>query len=402
MQIQNLKFWSKKINSNQLFFLSFVVYFLPTALLETTFSEVIGDHLLRMISYLCLPLILFKIFVVDHWSKRELLLISGALLLGIINWRVAHNVELLMVVPFIVGAKNVKFKDIIQWYIYLICLLMILAIIYSLIGIIPNLIFHPAFRPPRYSLGMIYPSVISAHFLFLVLAYCYLRFNKLNIYDYVAIIIGSLICMKLTDTRLDFLAAIITIPVMIIAQRAFNDHYHSRVLASFWWMATPVLCTIMIFCSYFYTSKNKVLHMIDAMLSGRLALGHDAFARYNINIFGRTIVEHSFVGTRGLQLSNHFGDANAHYFYIDSSFLRMIILWGIISFVAVIFCITFIALRSTIDRTFVLSAITLIASLNFMLEPHIIQIVYNPFILSLLAQRDFINLPEGGQNAEKV
>lgn len=402
MQVQKRFFLSRQISETQIFFLAFVIYFIPTNLLETTFSGIISDHYLRIFSYMSIPLLLFKIFVLDNWQKRKLILITGALFLGCINWRVAHNVELLMWIPFVIGAKNVKFKDIIKWYVYLISILLLLLIIYSLLGIIPNLVFHPSFRPPRYSLGTIYPSVISAHFLFLVLAYCYLRFNKLNIFDYVLIIIGSIICMKLTNTRLDFVATIITIPVMIVAQRAYNNYYYSRLITSFLWMATPILCFLMNFLCLFYNPKNKLLHALDALFSGRLALCHDAFNKYSINFWGRTIVEHSFVGIKGLQLSNHFGDANVHYFYIDSSFVRMVILWGLFAFVSIIVCTTFIALRATIDQTFVLSAIIFVASLNFMFEPHIIQIVYNPFILSLLATRDYINFQEDKQMQKRT
>ena len=52
--------------------------------------------------------------------------------------------------------------------------LMLMVMAFSLIRIVPNLVYHSKLRPTRYSLGMVYPSVIAAHYLFLALAYCYL------------------------------------------------------------------------------------------------------------------------------------------------------------------------------------------------------------------------------------
>ena len=63
-------------------------------------------------------------------------------------------------------------------------------------------------------------------------------------------------------------------------------------------------------------------------------------------------------------------------------------------FVLIVVCMTYIAIRSALRRTFVLTAIILIASLNFMFEPDIIKIIYDPFLLALLAIPNFYNIQE--------
>ena len=79
----------------------------------------------------------------------------------------------------------------------------------------------------------------------------------------------------------------------------------------------------------------------------------------------------------------------------------MLILWGFLAFIIVISCLTFIAIRSTIRRTYILSAIILVSSLSFMCEPHIIQIIYNPFLLALLSNGYFSSLDvKENKNAE--
>ena len=55
---------------------------------------------------------------------------------------------------------------------------------------------------------------------------------------------------------------------------------------------------------------------------------------------------------------------------------------------------TYIAMRSIFHRTFILAAIILVASLNFMFEPDIIKIIYDPFLLALVATPYFYNTQE--------
>ena len=393
-----LKAWDYPINGRQIYFSAFLIYFVPTLLSETT---ILSDYrYLRLFSYLSLPLLLIKIFLLDHWKKKDLVVISLLLILGVIVWRTVQYADLLVIAPLIIGAKGINFRDIVWWYFYLTTIIVMLVMIFSLVGIIPNLIYHSSLRPTRYSLGMLYPSIIAAHYLFLALAYCYLKFGKLNVVDYLLIFLGDCICMLLTNTKLDFAATLVIIPVMIIAQRAFYGKKFSRIIVSFWWMAVPLSATIMIFLSYFYSSSNHILRKIDSLFSGRLALGYRAFSKYDINLFGRTIVEHSFAGVKGLKLANGNGGLPSNYFYIDSSYIRMLLLWGFLVFLIVIICLTFIAIRSTVRKTFILSAVILVSSLSFMFEPRIIQVIYNPFLLALLSDSYFISIDKEKRNAK--
>lgn len=183
-----MKLWNYPINSSQIYFVAFLFYFLLTVLGETTFSTTVNGHLLVRLACISLPLLLFKIFILDKWHKKGFFFIILLLILGVIVWRITHYIDWLFIVLFVIGAKNVNFHDIVRWYFYLMTLFMLTIMAFSLIKIIPNLVYHSELRPTRYSLGMLYPSVIAAHYLFLVLAYCYLKFGRLNVLDYLLII----------------------------------------------------------------------------------------------------------------------------------------------------------------------------------------------------------------------
>ena len=123
---------------------------------------------------------------------------------------------------------------------------------------------------------------------------------------------------------------------------------------------------------------------------------------YDPNIFGRYIQEKAFVGAKGQAFANQnqFG-LSADYFYIDSSFVRMLLLCGIVIFLLFIVAMTFIALVNTIQRKYILSAIVMLVAINSMVEPHSLQLIYNVFILALIPQIEWVKHKLSGDNYVK-
>ena len=65
-----------KINGSQIFFIAFVIFFVSSFIQDTTLAEALNGRFLRLCSYISLPLLLFKIYFMDRWSKKELFIIS--------------------------------------------------------------------------------------------------------------------------------------------------------------------------------------------------------------------------------------------------------------------------------------------------------------------------------------
>lgn len=381
------RLFNTPITGKQIYFLAFIIYFVPAFLIDTTFTEYLSWSKLRLLSYIAIPLILFKIYVLDKWNWQQLIIITTLIGLSIISWRSARYPEIMMMMIFVLGARNVPFKNIIEWYFYLSVSFLIALAIISLLNIIPNLVYHSMLRPTRYSLGMAYTTFVASHVVYITLAYCYLRFGRMNLLDYIGIFIIGLIVMKLTDTRLDFYEMILIIPIMFIAQRAQHGKLYSRIFVSFWWMSTPILALITITSAYFYNPHNHIFFKLNSALSGRLNLSNVGFERYPITLFGRKIVEHSFGGAKGAKFANHnLYELSTNYFYIDSSFVRMLLAWGLLIFILVVGAIIFITVKDTKLRRYALPAIFLLIAINSVLEPHILQMIYNPFLLAVLAK----------------
>lgn len=382
--INSLKWmWKAPISGLQLYMVAFIVYFVPTIILETMYIGVLDEHLVRLVSYLAIPILLLKFYLVDNWSlKVKLLSVPLLLIIGII-WRSTQNADILMTGMFLLSIKNVDFKMIVRMYFYLIVTTISIVMMTALLKIIPNLVFRdPTMtRVDRYSVGMNYPTLIASHAMFGSLSYFYLRFGKIRWFDYGGVGILALVIMKFTDTRLDFYATLLMIPLVLMAQFAYRNDGIIRKIISFEWMATPILTALILIMTYFYQPNNHILEKLNQLISGRLRLGKLAFQKLNPNLFGQYITEHSYGGLKGLKLAN--GQQNVNYFYVDSSYVRMFLMWGLIIFIAYIVIMTGIALIDTVNHQYILSTIVLVIAINSVIEPHAIQLIYNIFILAI-------------------
>lgn len=396
------KFWNTPITGSQLYLLAFSIYFIPAFLIDSMYTSYLSWSKLRLLTYLALPILIFKLYVMDNWRWPTKLLMTCLIAFSVLAWRSARYPELMVTMTFVLAAQGVDFKKIARWYLYLSVTFLVLIAVTSLVKIVPNLVYTSALRPDRYGLGMAYTTFVASHALFSVLAYCYVRFGKLGWLDYLGIAVIAAIIMKYTDTRLDFYTMLLLIPVMWITQRAAAGKRISQSVSSFWWMATPVLAVFTLTGAYFFNDHNHIYRKFNEMLSGRLSLSRRAFDRYDPNILGRYIQEKSFGGTKGQTFANQnqFG-LSPDYFYIDSSFVRMLLLWGIVICLLFIVAMTFIALVSTIKHQYALSAVVMLLAINCMVEPHAVQLIYNVFILALIPQFEWAKHKLSGESNDK-
>lgn len=402
MKTKLKKIWNTPITGAQLYLLAFAIYFIPAFLIDSLYTNYISWSKLRLLTYLAIPILIFKIYVMDRWRWPTKLFITGLILFSVIAWRASRYPELMVTMVFVLAASGIDFKQVARWYLYLSVTFLVIIAVTSLVHIVPNLVYTSALRPDRYGLGMAYTTYVASHALFSALAYCYVRFGKLGWLDYLGIAIVAFVTMKYTNTRLDFYAMLLMIPVMWITQRAANGKRYAQIISSFWWIATPVLAVITLTGAYFFDDHNQIYRKFNELSSGRLGLSKKAFSMYDPNIFGRYIQEKAFGGAKGQAFANQnqFG-LSADYFYIDSSFVRMLLLWGIVIFLLFIVAMTFIALVNTIQREYILSAIVMLVAINSMVEPHSLQLIYNVFILALIPQIEWVKHKLSGDNYVK-
>lgn len=372
-----------RIDGQIIYEVAFAFEFVVAFLITSTYTDYFSNHLLHTLMFVGLTLVLLKIFLFDDLDLKWLAIDAIVLILLLITWRTSKEFSLFSMGIFVLGARNVDFKRIIKIYFYVGMLLLAFVVISAMGGLIRNLVYRRDMTNiVRQSFGIAYPTDFAAHVLYLILAYAYLKFGKIKWYDYAVFLAAAVFLVKFSDARLSAYAIILSIPVLWIGQRAQTDHLLSRFIASFYWTVPILSAYLVIIASYFFTPSNKILTKVNNASSGRLFLGHKAISEYGFSMFGKQIIEHGWGGANGLKMSQN---APANYFFVDSSFLRMTILYGIIMAIIILLAMTKISWKSFQKGSFALASIIVIVSVSAMVEQRLLDLAYDPFLIALLA-----------------
>ena len=372
-----------RIDGQIIYEIAFAFEFVVAFLITSTYTDYFSNHLLHTLMFAGLALVLLKIFLFDDLDLKWLAIDAIVLILLLTTWRTSKEFSLFSMGIFVLGARNVDFKRIIKIYFYVGMLLLAFVVISAMGGLIRNLVYRRDMTNiVRQSFGIAYPTDFAAHVLYLILAYAYLKFGKIKWYDYAVFLAAAVFLVKFSDARLSAYAIILSIPVLWIGQRAQTDHLLSRFIASFYWTVPILSAYLVIIASYFFTPSNKILTKVNNASSGRLFLGHKAISEYGFSMFGKQIIEHSWGGANGLKMSQN---APANYFFVDSSFLRMTILYGIIMAIIILLAMTKISWESFQKGSFALASIIVIVSVSAMVEQRLLDLAYDPFLIALLA-----------------
>ena len=77
----------KPVTGQQLYLGTFVFYLFFSFLRNTTFNPYIGSKPFNLASYICVLLLVLKIYVYDKYKLKEYLLITFFLVIAVCSWR---------------------------------------------------------------------------------------------------------------------------------------------------------------------------------------------------------------------------------------------------------------------------------------------------------------------------
>lgn len=132
-------------------------------------------------------------------------------------------------------------------------------------------------------------------------------------------LIGGRLIFALCAERLRFYNLVITI-IMILLFDIFKNKLKEakRIIAL---AIYPVLCVLTNILGYLYDPANPILYAMNVMMSGRLYLEKYAFNHYGLSLFGQSIkMGESTIVVNGIK----------EYFYIDSAYTYIFIVYGIV------------------------------------------------------------------------
>lgn len=380
---------SNLANSNwtgkQIYLVMFALYLLLSYLETTSFMQYFSYSTLNYLMYIVAAIVVGKMYLMDGLQLPQILIRTVLLGFAFISWRHSNANQVILMMIFILGATNVSFRNIMKWFYWLEVIVTISIIVFAISGIIQDYIYHPVGRPMRMSLGINYPTDLSAHVLFLLLSHCYLHFNQLNLKYYVSYLLIAILMLIITNGRLSFICECLMILSCFLAKLAERGLLAAKLLTVCYWAASPILAVIIALLSYLFQPNIHIFAVINKALSGRLALGHQALDK-GITMFGQQIHENGLGGSKGMAI--FLGHSHQQYFYIDSSYLRLFIIYGFVVGLTFMLMLMFIGLRATSNLDYPMMVAILVIGVSCCVEQHLLDVSFNPFLLSLVAIPD--------------
>ncbi|WEV56577.1 beta-carotene 15,15'-monooxygenase [Ligilactobacillus acidipiscis] len=339
---------------------------------------------------------LVKVFMCDEYDDwKTLALCTTVGFLMLISSQKTYNWNFIYYYVMVIAARNVDYKKIVKVFLCITSICLIVTIIAAKLRFIPGIVNSRTGDPGvRYALGTVFPTDLAARCFYLLLFYAILRRFKFTMPEYIASVAFTVLIYVITDTKLDTILMIFTI---------LSVFFYEPLVKAFQFLGYKIVSLIglagvfaMIMLTYLYSPHNKFFILMDKVLTKRLSNGHRGFVDFNVELFGQPVPQH---GNGGLH-SPHFD-----YFFIDCSFIRMLLMNGLIVFIIVMATFCYLIKRFLDNKLYFLAIAVILIVLSSLIDHHMSEISFNIIFLATFANlgsltkkkdepKDYLNLAQ--------
>ena len=353
---------------------SVVVFFntISTTMLDRTFFQVKVNFLFLIVLLLGLRF-LYKMRV----SYKYLILSILLLLSGVLVYFQTNRLNFLVYSMLLVLLVNVDMKVVLRNYVVVAGILVVGVFLLSLVGMVPNLQYNRA-GVIRNSFGFIYPTDFASHCFYLFLAISYLLKDKFIWTRSLFGVLLSAFIIKYCDARLNALSILLATVIFIYFY--YSNGKKLKIFALLPYSAV-VFASIITYLSYKFSWSNPFLVSVNKLITGRLALGRNAFDTFGVHLFGTRNVQ--FIGSGGKT------ESVIGYNYVDSSYVQMLFTYGIVPVVLLIIIYVVASRKQYKDGQYLLVAILSLIAFNCMIEAFWFVPTYNIFMFLLFTTNTF-------------
>ena len=373
--VMNNRFISEKIYLFTLF-----IWVVVASLVTTTYFVRLDGFLslYRLLLYFTIIMLLIKelmnfpktlYYFRFHW--QQLLIVTAFFIAMFI---VAKNRDGLLdinVLLLVFSARDIDFRKLLGTFSVATFLVLCLTIYASQKGMITNM-FMNADGGYRFSLGFNYVSFASQRLFFALCTYLMFRGKRISYLELLALLLATIYMYQQTSTSSPFYLSILILTYALLSIKIFKKefiigNFLSKALAQYGFIVA--LAVILYFC--FYSSGN-LFHLVDQFTHNRLRLSVDGFRNFGVSWLGQPI---SFTTL------DMFGNFTSNYNYIDSSFVQLLVIDGLIVSVFMLFALTKVMRYFvSIQKDIVLACLGIMI-IHGMFDPQMLVLRYSPLIL---------------------
>lgn len=362
-----------------LFFIALAIYMIAKTIeISTIFNDISWmPQLMKVLRYVSYGIIAIKLIYDSIYTEVEIVkILLIFILLGLVSLHIDSNV-LFCSFFFIIAARNIDIRKLLLGAFWIQLILTIMIAVASQIGLVSDWMYNIEGRN-RHSLGYIYPSYIASIFFYMILAYMYIRKEKLHLLETIMIGVLNCIIFVLTDSKTSFVLTFLAIVVFFVLKyykKELKNNLISKLLYSY---SVFGIAIISIVTCIVYNDENNFLVKINSFINNRLIMGHNALLEHGVTLFGERI---RWIGFGGLGYTT--SALKEEYNFVDCSYVKVLLDYGIIFFVVMLSGYALVSYRAIKQKDRFLCICILFMCIYSIIEPRIIEFGFNPFVLSL-------------------
>lgn len=362
-----------------LYFLGTIVYIAYSFLQTTLFSTLLPNSVFTLGKYLALAFFVLRILTAKYNTKQIIIVVWGALL-ALLIFHSSGDTSILMLIAFILSSMNTNLDHTINIYLVIATILTLFTVGSSLIGVIANYSYVVS-GATRYAFGFLYTTDFAAHVFYLCLAFAYIARTRINIVYVIIPTILSVVLFYFTRAKLDSI-----LMVLISIVLAFYRYTDLKKIKAHHWILVivpVVMMLISILSAFIYMPTNHIFAKVDSLLTNRLAMGHLALFEYPVKFFGQYIAQQGSGGA-SFQTGLTNDGINQSYFFIDSSYIKILLALGLVFLVVYMFGLSRAISTALKQKSYMISLILVIICVSSLIDQHLLEIAYNPFLICVL------------------
>ena len=336
----------------------------------------------------CLLLGIHLTMVLPKYRKRLPLVLMLVAIILFVGLNIDRSYMMFVTAALVFGAKGLRFDNIVKWYFWIGLFFCTATIIGNQIGLIKD---HDVYinalssrlsfslSGKRLSFGYVWSTDFATHCFFILLAYWYIRKAELNLKEILLFVLLAITILFYTDAKLG-VGCILLLPIMTLFYR-LTRYTQSKIYVVLVY-SILLFAIFAITCTVMYQYSNFIWFFIDSViLAGRLRLGNEAITMYGIPIWGQELQMYG-AGTEA-----------KYYNFIDSSFIQLIVIYGIVYTIFIVLAYTIIAYKAYQRKDYVLILAILMTGVSGLIAQHFLQVCMNPFLIAFMAKHQQNAIP---------
>ena len=304
-----------------------------------------------------------------HW--KQLLVVIALFISMFIVAKNRDGILDINVLLLVFSARDIDFRKLLGTFSLATFLVLCLTIYASQKGIIANM-FMNADGGYRFSLGFNYVSFASQRLFFALCTYLMFRGKRISYLELLALLLATIYMYQQTSTTSPFYLSILILTYVLFSIKIFKKEF---IIENFWLkkIANYGFILALIITLYFcFFSSGNLFHLVDQFTHNRLRLSVEGFRNFGVSWLGQHII---------FTTMDIFGNFTSNYNFIDSSFVQLLVIDGLIVSAFMLFALTKVMKYFVSIRKDIVLACLGIMIIHGMFDPQMLVLRYSPLIL---------------------